>query len=163
MILKTLSIREVMAFPKNRSAFCPLTHAPSPADEAHLGELNLTAGFRSHKYRAKMAEDDIAGPDLKRPDKISKDKVAHVAKLARLRLDDSEAASYQKDLNSILDYVEALRELDTEKIRPMSHILEVTNVWREDRPGKSKQTDSLLSNAPMMEKDYFKVPKILEG
>ena len=86
-----------------------------------------------------------------------------MAKLARLKLDDSEAAIYQKDLNSILDYFETLKELDTEKVRPMSHVLEVKNVWREDKPGKAKKTKPLLSNAPVSEKGYFKVPKILEG
>ncbi|UCF85852.1 MAG: aspartate--tRNA ligase [Desulfobacteraceae bacterium] len=166
MILKTSSIREVMAFPKNRSAFCPLTNAPSPADKSHLEELNLGLGFRARRHRRKpfgSPREDIVEYELKRPEKISRDEVAHVAKLARLRLDDSEAALYQKDLNSILDYVDALKELDTEKTLPMSHVLEVKNVWRDDKPGKEKETDPLVTNAPMSEKGYFKVPKILEG
>jgi aspartyl/glutamyl-tRNA(Asn/Gln) amidotransferase C subunit len=99
----------------------------------------------------------------KTPERISRDEIAHVAKLARLKLCDAEIASYQKDLNSILDYVETLRELDTEQVSPMSHVLEVKNVWREDKPGEAKETDPLLSNAPMSEKGYYKVPKILEG
>jgi aspartyl-tRNA synthetase len=45
----------------------------------------------------------------------------------------------------------------------MSHVLEIKNVWREDGPGKTKETGYLLKNAPMRESDYFKIPKILEG
>ncbi len=166
MILSVPSIRDVIAFPKNRRALCPLSRAPSPADKSHLEELNLGSGFRTRKAGSGIygsTQEDITEHELKRPEKISRDEVAHVAKLARLKLDDSEAAIYQKDLNSILDYFETLKGLDTEKVRPMSHVLEVKNVWREDKPGKAKKTKPLLSNAPVREKGYFKVPKILES
>ena len=166
MILSTPSIRDVIAFPKNRRAICPLSRAPSPADKSHLEELNLGLGFRTRKAGSKLygsTQEEITEHAIKRPEKISRDEVAHVAKLARLKFDDSEVALYQKDLNSILDYFETLKEIDTEKVRPMSHALEVKNVWREDKPGKTKKTKPLLSNAPMSEKGFFKVPKILEN
>jgi aspartyl/glutamyl-tRNA(Asn/Gln) amidotransferase C subunit len=95
--------------------------------------------------------------------KISRDEVMHVAKLGRLRLTDDEVDLYQKDLNAILDYAETLEDLDTENIHPMSHVLQMENVWREDIPGNSKEAKSILSNAPDREEDYFKVPRILEG
>ena len=100
---------------------------------------------------------------VKRVQKISEREVKHVAKLARLRLEDLEARSYQKDLNILLEHFETLQELSTEGVRPMSHVLEIRNVCREDKPGKSKKMGALLSNAPMKDKDYFKVPKILTG
>lgn len=166
MILGTESIREVIAFPKNRSAFCPLTKSPSPADGSKLKELGLK--FRPDTERSKerhktLAPEDISGHDFKEVEKISRNEVKHVAKLARLRLADSEVDSYQKDLNSILEHFETLQELNTEKVHPMSHVLKLKNVWREDKPGKSKKPKSIVSNAPMKERDYFKVPKILEG
>ncbi|MCJ7595789.1 MAG: Asp-tRNA(Asn)/Glu-tRNA(Gln) amidotransferase subunit GatC, partial [Desulfobacterales bacterium] len=95
--------------------------------------------------------------------KVSTSRVRHIAKLARLRLSDSEVQTFRKDLNAILDYVETLRELDTENVRPMSHVLKLSNVWREDKPSKAKKTGSMLSNAPMLEGNYFRVPKIIEG
>ena len=86
-----------------------------------------------------------------------------MAKLARLKLADAEAESYQKELNAVLEHFETLQELDTESVEPMSHVLELKNVWREDKPNQTKKTDSLLANAPTEESGYFKVPKILEG
>jgi aspartyl-tRNA synthetase len=168
MILGTPSIRDVIAFPKNRKAFCPLTEAPSFVDKPQLEELALKThsgvgpvesvdGIKtsstSHTTTAKNAGSE----------KISIQEVNHVAKLARLELSDQEAAFFQKDLNSILDYVETLKDLDTDHISPMSHVLEINNVWRDDRPRDQKETEPLLENAPMREKGYYKVPKILEG
>ena len=57
-------------------------------------------------------------------EKIDLEEVRHVAKLARLRMSDSEIGLYQKDLNAILDYVETLNELDTKDVSPMSHVLQ---------------------------------------
>jgi aspartyl/glutamyl-tRNA(Asn/Gln) amidotransferase C subunit len=66
-------------------------------------------------------------------------------------------------MNAILEYVETLNELDTEEVHPMSHVLNLKNVWRDDKPTNPKKTKELLSNAPMTERDYYKVPKILES
>jgi aspartyl-tRNA synthetase len=166
MILRTPSIREVIAFPKNRRAFCPLTRAPSSADGSQLMELGLAPGFQGDREMAqseKLSRNDLTGLAFGDTEKITRDEVKHVAKLARLRLAESEVRSYQKDLNAVLGHFETLQELDTENARPMSHVLKLKNVWREDKPGKYKKTDPMLSNAPMKEKNYFKVPKILEG
>jgi aspartyl-tRNA synthetase len=166
MILKASSIREVIAFPKNRSAFCPLTRAPSPVDKSQLEDLGLVGDARARmleKGFLKPTQEGVPGRGEKEPQIISEREVKHVAKLARLRLTDPEADSYQKDLNAVLEHFETLQELDTEMVRPMSHVLEIKNVWREDKPGKSEKAEPLLSNAPMKESDYFRVPKILEG
>ncbi|MBW2063752.1 MAG: aspartate--tRNA ligase [Deltaproteobacteria bacterium] len=168
MILRTDSIREVIPFPKNRSAVCPLTQAPSTVDEAHLAELgiNLGAPQRIDEARTMTGRGhERTAPDLAHPEKISRNEVMHVARLARLKLSDAEVRHFQRDLNSILEYVEQLEGLDTGEVEPMSHVLEVTNVWREDRARKSpsRQSRSILSNAPNREGDYYKVPKILEG
>ena len=168
MILRTPSIRDVIAFPKNRKAFCPLTEAPSFADDAQLEELALNthsgAGPVEPVDGIKTSFDDrtTTAKNVK-SEKISTREVNHVAKLARLKLSDREAAFFQKDLNSILDYVETLNDLDTDHVSPMSHVLEINNVWRDDRPEARKETEPLLENAPMREKGYYKVPKILEG
>jgi len=166
MILGTSSIRDVMAFPKNRSAYCPLTQSPSPADSSQLDELGLR--FKSDvKEKARKEKQETSGqiadyPDV-RQEMVSREEVMHVARLARLRLSESEIRRYQKDLNAILTYVESLEDLDTNGVTPMSHVLDIKNMWRDDRPSKRRSPGDLLLNAPMKEKDYFKVPKILEG
>jgi aspartyl-tRNA synthetase len=163
MILKASSIREVIAFPKNRSAFCPLSEAPSFVEGSQLKELGLAvsgAGFAHETSSGASVKTETAASYSER---ISPDHVRHIAKLARLKLSDPEVLLYQKDLNSILEYVETLRELDAENVRPMSHVMPMKNVWREDKPGKAGKPEEILSNAPEREKDFFKVPKILEG
>jgi aspartyl-tRNA synthetase len=159
MILKASSIREVIAFPKNRSAYCPLTQAPSWVAESQLMELGLISPQMQESLKESMKRrTQPAGGQS-----ISLQRVRNIARLARLKLTDDEAVSYQKDLNSILDYVETLRELNTESVKPMSHVLPVTNAWREDKPGMSDRNESLLANAPTREKNYFKVPRIIES
>ena len=63
--------------------------------------------------------------------------VEHVALLARLSLSDEEKALFSRQLSSILEYVDQLNELDTDDVEPLTHILPVFNVFREDvvRPG----------------------------
>jgi aspartyl-tRNA synthetase len=163
MILKASSIREVIAFPKNRSAYCPLSEAPSFVDGSQLKELGLAVPVTGFAHaRAQRAPLMTEAATLV-SERVSMDHVRHIAKLARLKLSESEALLYQKDLNSILEYVETLRELDAENVRPMSHVIPMQNVWREDKPGKAGKPEEILSNAPKREKDFFKVPKIIEG
>jgi aspartyl-tRNA synthetase len=166
MILRTPSIRDVIAFPKNRRALCPLTRAPSKADRDQLIELGLSVkeGVGAHEESVKDAPDKVLQEkEAKKGAMINKEEVRHVAKLARLKLTDEEAESYQRELNAVLQHFATLQELDTEDVDPMNHVLDLKNVWREDRPRKSKRTASILANAPEEESDYFKVPKILEG
>ncbi len=164
MILNTPSIREVIAFPKNRKAFCPLTRAPSSADREQLEELGLNAVTGDPKDIAGMPARQATGKQGKEVrERISEEEVLHVAALARLRLSDSDLDLYRKDLNAILAYVETLEELDTDQVEPMSHALDTRNVWRDDRPAGTRDAETLLGNAPSREGDYFKVPRILEG
>jgi aspartyl/glutamyl-tRNA(Asn/Gln) amidotransferase C subunit len=86
-----------------------------------------------------------------------------VAKLARLKLSDKELKSFQKDLNAVLEHFDTLQELDTGEVQAMSHVLKMKNVWRKDLSSENLDKEGLLSNAPMRESDYYKVPKILEG
>ncbi|WP_035254200.1 aspartate--tRNA ligase [Desulfatiglans anilini] len=161
MILKEPNIREIIAFPKNRSAFCPLTRAPAGVDPLQLEELGIgltgAGGDTKDSTAARPSKAAV------RSERISAAEVRHVARLARLRIDDTEVRAFQKDLNAVLEHFEALQELDTRDVEPMSHVLDLKNVWREDVPREGKEIEPLLQNAPMREADYFKVPKILEG
>ncbi|SPD72838.1 Aspartate--tRNA ligase 1 [uncultured Desulfobacterium sp.] len=163
MILNVSSIRDVIAFPKNRHAVCPLTRAPDIPNQAQIEELGLGQGAGVSTKKSGSLQTDSIQPDKKATQKISREEVLHVARLARLRLEEEEVVHYQKDLNSILKYVETLERLDTEGVPPMSHVLGIMNIWREDVAGGLKDPEPLLSNAPVREKEYFRVPKILEG
>jgi len=88
--------------------------------------------------------------------------VEHVADLARLALQEEEKMKLTHQLNAILNYAEKLNELDTEHIPPTSHVLELSNVMREDRNRPSLPLDKALLNAPDDEDGQFKVPAVLE-
>ena len=166
MILNTSSIRDVIAFPKNRRAFCPLTRAPNLADKSQLDELGLMGGLKgviSALNEGDIGEEKANGKTALKRERISTDEVRHVAKLARLSMTDEETEKYRDDMNSVLDYVAALEDLDTTDIAPMSHVLDIKNVWRDDIPVERDNPRELLNNAPEREEAYYKVPKILEG
>ncbi len=94
--------------------------------------------------------------------KISKQEVEHVAKLARLELSAQEEDRLTDQLSNILTYVEKLNQLDTKGVEPTSHVLEISNVMREDAAGTSLPQDRALANAPDKAAGHYKVPKIIE-
>ncbi len=94
--------------------------------------------------------------------KISKEEVEHVALLARLRFDESEKERMTTQLNSILDYMDQLKELDTAQVEPTFHAVARRNVYREDVVLPSFPQDRALSNAPDGDRGFFRVPKIIE-
>ncbi len=93
---------------------------------------------------------------------VSKDEVKHVAKLSKLRLSESEVEEFTGDMNKILDYMDKLNELDTENVKPLSHPLEATNVFRNDELKKSIDRKNALKNAPERTEEFFKVPKVIK-
>ena len=94
--------------------------------------------------------------------KITKQEVEHVAKLARLELSDLEKEKLTDQLSNILTYVEKLNELDTRDVEPTSHVLDINNVIRDDRPGVSLSQEKALANAPEKAAGHYKVPRIIE-
>lgn len=94
--------------------------------------------------------------------KISKQEVEHVARLARLELSEKEKDQLTDQLSNILTYVEKLNELDTRGVEPTAHVLDISNVMRDDVPGVSLPQDMALANAPEKAAGHFKVPKIIE-
>lgn len=88
--------------------------------------------------------------------------VQHVARLARLQLSPEEEATFTEQMNAILQYAEKLNELDTENVKPTTHVLQVSNVMREDVVKESLTQEDALLNAPEDEDGQFKVPAVLE-
>ena len=93
--------------------------------------------------------------------RISSDDVRKVAKLARLDLPEEKIATYTGQLESILDYVSQLAEIETEGVPETTRAVEVTNVTREDGVTPTPVREEILNQAPLREGDFFRVPKIL--
>ncbi|MBQ26771.1 MAG: Asp-tRNA(Asn)/Glu-tRNA(Gln) amidotransferase GatCAB subunit C [Nitrospiraceae bacterium] len=93
--------------------------------------------------------------------KISKDEVQHVAKLARLGIDESETELFSTQLSHILTYFDALAEMDTQG-RSSSAAAPMHNVLREDMLEDSLPRERALMNAPEADEGHFQVPKMMD-
>ena len=93
---------------------------------------------------------------------IDKNQVKKVAKLSRISLDDKNLESLSNDLASILKFVEQLNKLDTDKIEPLSSIVNKTLEPRRDKVNDSKIKDEILKNSPDKNENFFIVPKVVE-
>ena len=94
--------------------------------------------------------------------KISEQDIKTVASLSRLRIREEEADDVIFQLNKILTYVENLQAIDTANIEPTTYALPMQNIFREDKVKPSLARELALSNAPLKEDGYFKVPRVLE-
>ena len=86
--------------------------------------------------------------------------VEHVAKLARLELTEAEKEMFTEQLGDVLSHVEKMNEVDTTGVEPMNHPIDFVNVMREDNKIYENTREELMSNAPDIEGEFFKVPKI---
>lgn len=95
-------------------------------------------------------------------DKITKETVKYVAHLARIELDERQLNILSKQLKSILDFIDKLKEVNIDNIKPTSHIITFKNVFRVDKQRKSLEVKKTLKNAPEREENFFTVPKVIE-
>ena len=93
---------------------------------------------------------------------ITRDEVAHLARLARLALDDSELDRLAGQLDVILGAVARVQEVAADDVPPTSHALPLTNIYRPDEPRPSLGADRALAAAPAAEDGRFRVPRILD-
>jgi aspartyl-tRNA(Asn)/glutamyl-tRNA(Gln) amidotransferase subunit C len=93
---------------------------------------------------------------------ITRADVQHVARLARLGLDDEEMDRLTAELDHILDAMQALGQLDTSAIPPTAQVIPLRNVMREDRSRPSWPVDEVVLNAPATRDGQFLVPPVLE-
>lgn len=94
--------------------------------------------------------------------KINENDIQKVAKLARLELSGGEREEFSKQLNDIIEYVEKINELDTSGVKPADHIVELSNVFREDVVQKSIDPAEIEKMAPSFKNGHIVVPKIIE-
>jgi aspartyl-tRNA(Asn)/glutamyl-tRNA(Gln) amidotransferase subunit C len=92
---------------------------------------------------------------------VTRKDVDHIAALARLEFSDSEKDQFTHQMNEILTYVEKLNELDTSNVEPLSHVIELNNVFRDDVAQPSLPQEIALQNAPSADDKHFKVPKVI--
>lgn len=93
---------------------------------------------------------------------VTRKEVEYIAELARLKFSEDELESLTSDMNRILDYMDKLNELDTESVKPLSHPLDIENVFREDKVGESISTEEALKNSSSKSDKYFTVPKVIK-
>ena len=93
---------------------------------------------------------------------ISDETIEYVKILAKLELSEEEKEQAKTDIGRMLDYIDKLNELDTSGVEPLSHVFQVSNVFREDVVTNQDERERILKNAPARKDDSFKVPKTVE-
>lgn len=88
--------------------------------------------------------------------------IQDIAKLSKLKFDDSAEEKMKADLEKMLAFVDKLNEIDTEGVDPLIYMSEEVNVLREDKVTEETSQKDTLKNAPEKDSDYFKVPTVLK-
>ena len=94
--------------------------------------------------------------------KINRDLLDKMAHLSRLEFDERDADKMIQDMTEIVDWVEKLKEVDTEGVEPLTTMSHEVNALRDDEVQEHLSHDRALRHAPKKDADYFRVPKVLE-
>lgn len=89
--------------------------------------------------------------------------ISYVAKLARLKLSEEEAAEFTPQLSTILSHIESLNEVNVDGVEPSAHASPVFAIPRADEPGVSMPAESLEQNAPSFSQEQVRVPRVVES
>ena len=93
---------------------------------------------------------------------VDAETVKRIGRLARIRIEADEVAAYQDELNTILGFVEQLREVDVEGVEPMTSVTPMALRRREDKVTDGGYPEKVVGNAPLSEDNFFMVPKVIE-
>jgi len=88
--------------------------------------------------------------------------VKRIGRLARIRIEEDEVASYQSELNAILGFVEQLGEVDVEGVEAMTSVTPMALRRRDDVISDGGYAEQIVGNAPLTEDNFFMVPKVVE-
>jgi len=94
--------------------------------------------------------------------KLSREEVLHIARLARLGLNEAEVDRFREQLSDILENFEILQQVDTSNVPPTAQSITLQSVMRNDEVTPSLPSDEILANAPRREGDFFRVRAVLE-
>lgn len=89
---------------------------------------------------------------------IDREQVTHVARLARLGLDEVEIEAMRGEMSTILEHIDRIARLDLEGVEPTSHVVDLVNVLRPDEPRESLERETALAQAPASTGGAFSVP-----
>ena len=93
---------------------------------------------------------------------IDKNTVKHISKLARISLDENNVDSLAKDLTSIMNFIENLNKLNTDKTVPLTSIINASLKSRKDEVKDGEMREQILKNSPEKNEEFFVVPKVIE-
>ncbi|HJM38075.1 MAG: Asp-tRNA(Asn)/Glu-tRNA(Gln) amidotransferase subunit GatC [Acidimicrobiales bacterium] len=93
--------------------------------------------------------------------RISREEVAHVARLAQLALSEDELDAFTSQLAAVLDHAADLEALNVDDVEPSTHPFPLKNVLRIDEPGEVFAIEEVIEVAPEVEEGQFRVPRIL--
>jgi aspartyl-tRNA(Asn)/glutamyl-tRNA(Gln) amidotransferase subunit C len=93
---------------------------------------------------------------------LPREVVEHVARLARIALSEEEIETFARQLGEVLVYMERLNQVDTDGVAPLSHVIELENVLREDVARPSLPAEDVFRNAPQPGGGLFKVPRVID-
>jgi len=88
--------------------------------------------------------------------------IKHISKLSRISVDDEKAKKLAGDMNSIFDFIEKLKELDTDNVEPLTSVAETTLKLRIDEVKSGNIREQVLKNSPNENEDFFVVPRVVE-
>ena len=88
--------------------------------------------------------------------------IKHISKLSRISVDDENAKKLAGDMNSIFDFIEKLKELDTDNVEPLTSVAETTLKLRVDEVKSGNIREDVLKNSPDENADFFVVPRVVE-
>ena len=88
--------------------------------------------------------------------------IKHISKLSRISVDDEKAKKLAGDMNSIFDFIEKLKELDTNNVEPLTSVAETTLKLRIDEVKSGNIREQVLKNSPNENEDFFVVPRVVE-
>ena len=88
--------------------------------------------------------------------------VKRTAALARLRLSPEETLAMTENLNKIFQYIDQLHEVNTDNVKPLHHVLEMSNVLEDDLPRECLKREEALEGAPDQTEEFFRVPRVIE-
>ena len=91
---------------------------------------------------------------------LTNEEVEHIAELAKIELTESEKELFRDQLGRILDYFRKIDELDLKNVEPTTHVIDASNVFRDDEPRPSLPPEDVLKNAPDKEGRYFRAPRV---
>ena len=93
---------------------------------------------------------------------LTADEVRYIARLARVGLTEEEVERLRDELSHILDHFAILSKIDTDDVPPTAHVVEMSNVWRDDVPRPSAPREEVLANAPREQDGFIRVRAVLD-